>query len=290
MTHRRAARHLLPALLAVGGCPDRRRAPVSGRHPDPDDVVRSNQRFHRHGDDADHLVTGDLRLGGRHLCAQRGLAQLRLPAFGGHPHDPRHDPDEVADVPCRDLHLLGLRPGERGVERHRRPADVRRRRRVVGATHNALGDDADRKPGGTALPVGDLPGWKQAFVDDFVTPVPAGSFPGPYAVKWTSYHGFRDTFGIAYYDRSAISVQSGMMDLFLHTRSGTPIGAAPVPIVTKVWQRQAFGRFSVRFRSDPLPGYKAAWLLWPESDNWNEGEIDFPEGGLDSTMWGFITA
>lgn len=176
------------------------------------------------------------------------------------------------------------------VERHRRPADVRRRRRVVGATHHALGDDADRKPGGTALPVGDLPGWKQAFVDDFVTPVPAGSFPGPYAVKWTSYHGFRDTFGIAYYDRSAISVQSGMMDLFLHTRSGTPIGAAPVPIVTKVWQRQAFGRFSVRFRSDPLPGYKAAWLLWPESDNWNEGEIDFPEGGLDSTMWGFITA
>ena len=60
--------------------------------------------------------------------------------------------------------------------------------------------------------------------------------------------------------------------------------------MTKVWQRQAFGRFSVRFRSDPLPGYKAAWLLWPESDNWNEGEIDFPEGGLDSTMWGFITA
>lgn len=78
-----------------------------------------------------------------------------------------------------------------------------------------------------------------------------------------------------------------MLDLFLHTRGGTPIGAAPVPIVTKAWQGQTYGRYSVRFRADALPGYKVAWLLWPASDSWSEGEIDFPEGGLESTMWGF---
>ncbi|HEY5878769.1 MAG TPA: MBL fold metallo-hydrolase [Nakamurella sp.] len=41
----------------------------------------------------------------------------------------------------------------------------------------------------------------------------------------------------------------------------------------------------MRFRSDPPPGNEATWLLRPESDNWNEGEIDFPDGGLDGTMW-----
>jgi len=29
-------------------------------------------------------------------------------------------------------------------------------------------------------------------------------------------------------------------------------------------------------------GYKTAWLLWPDSENWpDDGEIDFPEGDLD---------
>ncbi len=35
----------------------------------------------------------------------------------------------------------------------------------------------------------------------------------------------------------------------------------------------------------PVPGYGAGWLLWPNSDNWDEGEIDFPEGDLDKHFW-----
>lgn len=157
---------------------------------------------------------------------------------------------------------------------------------TVGATSGASGGSGG-STGGAAMPVGDLTGWKQVFTDDFSTNVAAGSFPGAYAAKWTSYHGFYDTFGTGYYDRSAISVQNGTMDLHLRTQNGRPIAAAPAPIVTRAWEGQTYGRFSVRFKSDSLPGYKAAWLLWPDSDNWNQGEIDFPEGGLSSTIWGF---
>jgi hypothetical protein len=39
----------------------------------------------------------------------------------------------------------------------------------------------------------------------------------------------------------------------------------------------------VRFRADAIPGYKTAWMLWPDDGN-NEanGEIDFPERNLNS--------
>jgi hypothetical protein len=48
-----------------------------------------------------------------------------------------------------------------------------------------------------------------------------------------------------------------------------------------------YGRYSVRFKADPLAGFKIAWLLWPDSGVWpRDGEIDFPEGELDLTIYG----
>lgn len=50
-----------------------------------------------------------------------------------------------------------------------------------------------------------------------------------------------------------------------------------------------YGMFSIRFRSDPLPRFKTAWLLWPDDDNWPQnGEIDFPEGDLNRTIAAFM--
>ncbi|MFW3170530.1 glycoside hydrolase family 16 protein [Geodermatophilus sp. CPCC 206100] len=45
----------------------------------------------------------------------------------------------------------------------------------------------------------------------------------------------------------------------------------------------------MRFRADELPGYKIAWLLWPDDDNWHDGELNFPEAWLDAgeTIYGF---
>jgi beta-glucanase (GH16 family) len=40
--------------------------------------------------------------------------------------------------------------------------------------------------------------------------------------------------------------------------------------------------------AQPTVGYKAAWLLWPDSGSWPaDGEIDFPEGDLPGTISAF---
>ncbi|MBC7517999.1 MAG: glycoside hydrolase family 16 protein [Microbacteriaceae bacterium] len=143
----------------------------------------------------------------------------------------------------------------------------------------------------TAMPVGDLPGWKQVFSDDFTTPVAAGGFPGPYAAKWLSYSGFPDTSHKGWYDQKIISAHDGVLDLFLHTENGVALGAAPLPLVNGApygsQNGQSYGRFSVRMKSDALPGYGLGFLLWPDSEVWNDGEIDFPEGGLDDVPHAF---
>ncbi|MEO5833981.1 MAG: glycoside hydrolase family 16 protein [Nakamurella sp.] len=139
----------------------------------------------------------------------------------------------------------------------------------------------------TKMPTGDLPGWKQVFTDDFTTDAAAGRFDDVYKNKFSSYHNFVDSFKAGTYNSDILSVKNGLLDMFLHTENGRPQVAAPAPIVTAPWQGQTYGKFSARFKSDALPGYKVAWLLWPDSNQWNEGEIDFPEGGLNSKMWGF---
>ncbi|MBM9467871.1 glycoside hydrolase family 16 protein [Nakamurella leprariae] len=141
---------------------------------------------------------------------------------------------------------------------------------------------------GTAMPVGDQPGWKQVFADDFTAgDVAQGGFPGVYKNKWMSYDGFADTYRTGTYNQDIISVSGGVMDINLQSMNGRPQVAAPVPMVAGKWGGQKYGKFSVRFRADALPGYKTAWLLWPDSDNWNQGEIDWPEGDLTGNMWGF---
>ena len=131
------------------------------------------------------------------------------------------------------------------------------------------------------MPVGNLPGWKQVFADDFNSTVARGSFPGPYANKWTSYSGFTDTFKHGDYNKGIISAQNGNLDLYLHSVNGRPQGAAPIPLVNGRWGGQTYGRFSVRLRGDALKGYGMGYILWPDSGDWHEGEVDFPESGMD---------
>ncbi|GAA2019831.1 hypothetical protein GCM10009818_36770 [Nakamurella flavida] len=143
-------------------------------------------------------------------------------------------------------------------------------------------------PSGEYMPVGDLPGWHQVLAEDFLTDAAPGEFPGPYADHWTSYDGFPDTFGHADYTNDIITVRNGVLDEYLHTNAeGRAQAAAPVPYVSEKWAGQTYGRFSVRFRADPLQGFGTGWLLWPDSDKWDEGEMDFPEGRLDGQISGY---
>ncbi|MFP3463210.1 glycoside hydrolase family 16 protein [Arthrobacter globiformis] len=154
------------------------------------------------------------------------------------------------------------------------------------------------------LPTGDLPGWKQVFREDFDQGnVPVGGFPGPaYAAKWSAGYrdGTPDTAGqrgskSGYYPSKVLSVQNGMLDWYLHTENGVSMGAAPTPKIpnssTSPHRDNSFlyGRFSVRFKADPLRGFKTAWLLWPDSGIWpRDGELDYPEGDLSTKFYGAV--
>jgi hypothetical protein len=146
---------------------------------------------------------------------------------------------------------------------------------------------------GVAMPVGDLPGWRQVFTEDFLMPVGEGSFPGSaYGGKWKVYDdGTRDTAGqhegtnSRYYPSRVVSVANGILRKRLHTEDGIAMSAAILPQAGDF----THGRFSVRFRADEIAGYKVAWLLWPTSGTWpQDGEVDFPESSLDGEITAFM--
>lgn len=128
----------------------------------------------------------------------------------------------------------------------------------------------------SAMPVGNLPGWTQTGAQDFTTPAALGQVGDVYGPDMRGYSGSPDTSKHGTYTPdSVLSVSNWNLDYHVHTAGGVPEVATPIPFG---YAGQTYGRYSVRFRSDPLPGYKIAFLLWPTSDNWNEGEIDWPEG------------
>jgi hypothetical protein len=128
-------------------------------------------------------------------------------------------------------------------------------------------------------------GWTRTFAEEFATPVNLGGFvDSSYAARWFAYDGYRDTSGRGLYDPDRVlSVHDGMLDWYVHTANRLPLVSAVVARSPQTGWGQKYGRYSFRFRSDLLPGYKLVGMLWPDSDNWAEGEVDFPEvGALDA--------
>lgn len=143
-------------------------------------------------------------------------------------------------------------------------------------------------PPPTPPPDDDLPGWTLIVDEPFDTPLAAGLFPGPYAANFSKYpKGWSDTArsqgkrGGVYGGADNISVHDGMLDLWIHTEAGTHWVSAPtiVPGGVSNWTSL---RVEIRWKTDRLPHYKTAWLLWPASNVWpRDGEIDHPERNLD---------
>ncbi len=149
------------------------------------------------------------------------------------------------------------------------------------------------------MPVGDITDangtWHQIFAENFDTPVAVGSFPGSvYGPKWKVYlDGWKDTTGNGrYYPSKVLSVTNGYLNMYLHTEivNGVAVHmvAAPEPRLP-TGNGQIYGRYSVRFYVDPVPGYKTAWLLWPDSGIWPAGgEIDYPDCNLVQDIHAFM--
>jgi Glycosyl hydrolases family 16 len=157
------------------------------------------------------------------------------------------------------------------------------------------------------MPTGNIPGWNQVFSDDFTTNVPLGSFSGctdgatiatsncsglPTSVRsqlWAYPDGWSDTSGNGTYMPSQVlSVHDSELDYNMHTTNGVHMVSAVVPKIpggADSYGGLQYGAYVVRFKADVNPGYKTAFLLWPDSNVWPlDGEIDFPEGNLDGTM------
>lgn len=82
-------------------------------------------------------------------------------------------------------------------------------------------------------------------------------------------------------------MHDGVFDCRVHTEGQRPQVCALTPAIGgRSWSGQMYGRYAVRFKTDPVPGYKIAWLLWPSSNDWSQGEIDFPEGSLNGSISG----
>lgn len=134
------------------------------------------------------------------------------------------------------------------------------------------------------VPVGDLPHWRMTAVEDFTQTAPMGRVGEVYGDQMRGYDGLRDSSGRGIYSPdSVLSVSHGVLDFYLHMEDGTPRVASIIPFG---YEGQRYGRYSIKFRADLLPGYKIAFMLWPTSDAWRDGEVDWPEGGLDGRPYG----
>ncbi|WP_144765428.1 glycoside hydrolase family 16 protein [Curtobacterium sp. 9128] len=143
-----------------------------------------------------------------------------------------------------------------------------------------VGDPASPAPTVVATtPPGE--GTAPTFSEDFDTPAAAGGqFAATYADAWQPYP---DGMGDKYWSGPLVSAHDGVMDVALDGSRGaagtfgTPDGA---------WSHVG-GTFSVRARATGGDGNGAAFMLWPTSNVWSEGELDFPEGDLDGTVGAF---
>jgi hypothetical protein len=130
--------------------------------------------------------------------------------------------------------------------------------------------------------------WRPLLQQDFSANIPVGGFPGAaFDANWIVYpDGWRDSSGVGMYAPSKVlSTAGGHLRFNLRFDGTNFLGAA---VLAKATKGQRFGRYTIRWRADPVSGYGLAFLLWPDSDHWPaDGEIDFPEGALDSTIKAF---
>ena len=130
---------------------------------------------------------------------------------------------------------------------------------------------------GVAAPSGDLPGWRQTFVDDFEGAALSDS--------WGTYDGVPSGDPVSRWKREHVQVRDSQLVLEGYQEDGQWItgGVSNHPVA------QTFGRWDVRFRMDASDEITVAFLLWPQGGQWPP-EIDFMEddGGLRGQASGFV--
>jgi hypothetical protein len=160
---------------------------------------------------------------------------------------------------------------------------------VITTTQGHAAPATNWDPSAQAMPVGNLPGWHQIFADNFAgDSYPVGSITGCKPLRcqgapslpWGAVpDGRPDTSRhCEYYPSKTVSILAGVLNIHMFTNSaGVCMDASLYPMN---YTPMTYGRYSVRFRSDDVPGYKGVFFLWP-TDN-TSGEVDFPEANLNN--------
>ncbi len=165
---------------------------------------------------------------------------------------------------------------------------------------------AAANPSGTPMPVGDLPGWRLIFADDFdydspsgegtATAGQAGYFPQTSGGKWGAYPwpwAGTPTWA-SYFPERTCTTHDSMLDVHLHDEFVTStrrflIAALYPQLAGQHIFRSGF-RVEMMMRSESFGQYHVSNLLWPQSEAWpRDGEVDWPEADFNAAKtYGFM--
>lgn len=140
-----------------------------------------------------------------------------------------------------------------------------------------LGSGSVAQAAATAAPRGNVGKFQQQFVEEFKTTANwGGKFAKTYAGSWQPYP---DGMSNMYWSGKQIRSLNGHMDVYLDGKHGAA-GTFGTP--TGAWDHKG-GKFSVRAKATGGVGNGAAFMLWPTSNVWSDGEIDYPESNFEDS-------
>lgn len=146
------------------------------------------------------------------------------------------------------------------------------------AAHARPGQHNRHKPKPTPVvtpPATTPPPATVGFREDFNTPAAVGKVAAAYSESWQPYP---DGSGDGKYTAGkTVSVHDGYLDVTLDGKNGA---AGTFGTSEGAWGHVG-GTFTVRAKATGGDGNGAAFMLWPTSNVWSDGEIDFPEGNFD---------
>ncbi len=103
--------------------------------------------------------------------------------------------------------------------------------------------------------------------------------PGKLAAGYKNYwQPYPNGMSGKYYSNDIVSTHDGYMDVAF-TKGKGAAGTFGSP--SKAYSHIG-GTFSIRLKATGGATNGIAVMLWPSSDDWGDGEIDYPEGGLNS--------
>lgn len=135
--------------------------------------------------------------------------------------------------------------------------------------------------------------WTQVYRNDFSQDMALGSWPGPYASSLYAHDGFYDHGGY-YKPKQTLSAANGYLSEWVLKAN---VGGTMTPIITTIsptipgGDEILRGRMIIRYGvfpegSDSMTNWSSTNMLLAKSHVWNDGEVNWPEGGLNADTGG----